>query len=140
MNVEIPNFVTLYEEKVQAAAQLKREIQKLQQTIAQWLNAIPNKTVDRNNGKLKLQDMKTYGPVNRRHIENSLIAALSSNNKAMTAEQVKQFSADVVQFIWDTRSQKITTKVVRTYSKKRKRAEELINADSEDEPSEEEIK
>ena len=140
MNVEIPNFVTLYEEKVQAAAQLKREIQKLQQTIAQWLNAIPNKTVDRNNGKLKLQDMKTYGPVNRRHIENSLIAALSSNNKAMTAEQVKQFSADVVKFIWDTRSQKITTKVVRTYSKKRKRAEELINADSEDEPSEEEIK
>ena len=140
MNAEIPNFVTLYEEKVQAAAQLKREIQKLQQTIAQWLNAIPNKTVDRNNGKLKLQDMKTYGPVNRRHIENSLIAALSSNNKAMTAEQVKQFSADVVKFIWDTRSQKITTKVVRTYSKKRKRAEELINADSEDEPSEEEIK
>ena len=140
MNVEIPNFVTLYEEKVQAAAQLKREIQKLQQTIAQWLNAIPNKTVDRNNGKLKLQDLKTNGPVNRRHIENSLIAALSSNNKAMTAEQVKQFSADVVKFIWDTRSQKITTKVVRTYSKKRKRAEELINADSEDEPSEEEIK
>ena len=140
MNVEIPNFVTLYEEKVQAAAQLKREIQKLQQTIAQWLTAIPNKTVDRNNGKLKLQDMKTYGPVNRRHIENSLIAVLSSNNKAMNAEQVKQFSADVVKFIWDTRSQKITTKVVRTYSKKRKRAEELINADSEDEPSEEEIK
>ena len=140
MDVEVPNFVAQYEEKLLAAAQLKKEIQKLQRTLSEWLKAVPNKTVERKNGKLKLQDVKTYGPVNRRHIESSLISVMSSN-KDMTAEQVKQFSANMVKFIWESRPNKLTTKIVRTFSKKRKRTEDLINAeDSEAELSEEELK
>ena len=53
MSEELQTLLTLYEEKLVAAAQLKQEINALKTKLTQWLKTVPSQVIDRPNGKIK---------------------------------------------------------------------------------------
>ena len=121
---QLRSYVNIYDEKVAAATQLRKEIRQLKQALNPLLRAQPNGTLERGNGKIKVTDVKTSQPLNRQHLESSLISLLTSNQQ-MTAEHATQFSRAAVLYIWKSRPQKITTRIVRTFSK-RKKTEDIV--------------
>ena len=121
---QLLNYVEMYEEKVAAATQLRKEIRQLKHALTPLLLAQPHGTLERGNGKIKVTDVKTSQPLNRQHLESSLISLLTSNQQ-MTSEHATQFSRAAVLYVWKSRPQKITTRIVRTFSK-RKKTEDIV--------------
>ena len=59
MSEELQAVITLYEEKLVVAAQLKQEINALKTKLTQWLKTVPSQVIDRPNGKMKLTERKS---------------------------------------------------------------------------------
>ena len=119
------NLATLYEERIEAAAQLRKEIKQLKQALTPLLKAEPEGTIIRGNGKLKVVEVKTRGPVNRKHLETSLIS-LIINSKSMEIEQATMFSRAAVLHVWNSRPYTMSTQVQRTFSKRKKCEDVLV--------------
>ena len=126
---QLPEFVTLYEDKMLMLQQLKQEITQLKPSIIQWLDSsVPNRTLPRQNGALKLAEIKTRAPLNKKHLSDSLTHFMAASHQQLSKEQLQQFVHAAVQYIYQSRLETTATKLLRTYNrKKRKATENLMN-------------
>ena len=125
MNTTFPHYIRSW-----------REIKQLKQALTPLLKAEPEGTIVRGNGKLKVVEVKTRGPLNRKHLETSLIS-LIINSKSMEIEQATMFSRAAVLHVWNSRPYTMSTQVQRTFSKRKKNEDIDILVAMQQDPSEE---
>ena len=131
MDLEIPKFVHVYQEKLKEQAKVREEITALKPAVTRWLQsrANPKEDVSLGASKIKLQEVKTRTPVSKEHIATSL-AALAIHSLNMPEDNAKLFAEGAAKYIYECRPEIKQMRVMCIQNRKRKRediVDDMIN-------------
>ena len=109
-----PSFVLEYERKLKNQAQLKRELSELKLLVTGWLETVPKQSYQlHDSGKLRIGKQTIRETIKPEYVEASLVTFLI-NTQSMNHENAKAFAQHATAFIWDARSEKTISRLVRT--------------------------
>ena len=109
-----PSFVLQYEKKLKDQSQIKRELAELKLMVTGWLQTVPKQSYQlHDSGKLRIAKQIIKQTIKPDYVEASLVTFLV-NTQSMNQENAKAFAQHATAFIWDSRSEKTVSKLVRT--------------------------
>jgi hypothetical protein len=116
----IPPHVREYNELVVRIKQQRARLHALAPAVTAYIASLPSKSYDFGDGKIRLASTVVRTALTRPFLHERVLVFMQRSDASRSREECEQFATALTQYIWQQRSAATSTRLNRTWSRKRK--------------------